>query len=410
VSEPVQAMSEAGTQPSGRRALAGAGSRYVGLLPALTLVAALFALWLHASGPLSEAAYTWFRPFKLLKDAFERRYAAVFLGCGFAFGVLARSAGERPYITRAWTGISTPDKIRVGAVALLVAAADYLVFPKHGGLDHVCAALAGAAVAHPRSFRSAHGRSLRSALLEACLTLFAFATVSYFFTVVKAHLFLVRPPQDALIVDWERALSGGPLHASIAHWAAGRPEFIWLCDQIYYYLFDHMAIVSVFLTGLGRHELRHRYVSALCVCYLLGAGAYYVVPALGPAFYDPGSFAYVRELGLQTHFYHTFLFDHTQAAVEGRLGELPTYAFLAAMPSLHMAHEFVMLWYSRASRVFALLTVAFTALTYASVLVLGWHYASDVVGSIVLAGVSIWIVERAGVPWFPTFGVGGRRS
>jgi hypothetical protein len=63
----------------------------------------------------------------------------------------------------------------------------------------------------------------------------------------------------------------------------------------------------------------------------------------------------------------------TDAVVRGELEVINTYAFIAGMPSLHMAHETVMLFFSRKSPVMFLLSLTFWVLSFIAVLVLGWH-------------------------------------
>jgi membrane-associated phospholipid phosphatase len=59
------------------------------------------------------------------------------------------------------------------------------------------------------------------------------------------------------------------------------------------------------------------------------------------------------------------------------------------MPSLHMAHETIMLFYSRRSSIMLLFSGLFWLSSFVAVLVLGWHYFFDVIGGGIFAGVII---------------------
>jgi hypothetical protein len=73
---------------------------------------------------------------------------------------------------------------------------------------------------------------------------------------------------------------------------------------------------------------------------------------------------------------------------------IETYEFIACMPSLHMAHETVMLFFSRHSLIMAVFSGAFWLASFVAVLVLGWHYLFDVFAGMLLAALVIVTVQR----------------
>src|SRR5690606_18849969 len=121
--------------------------------------------------------------------------------------------------------------------------------------------------------------------------------------------------------------------------------------RTYYRLFDHMILVSALLAGAGRHRERIEYMSALAFCYAMGGFTYHVFPAMGPIYRDEAIFAGLRDLPLISNHFHALLARTHAEATAGTLQTLPSYEFIACMPSLHMAHELVMLYYARHSRV-----------------------------------------------------------
>jgi hypothetical protein len=154
-----------------------------------------------------------------------------------------------------------------------------------------------------------------------------------------------------------------------------------------------MTLTSMFLVGAQLHRERTRLWCALALAYLLGGPAYYLVPALGPRFFQADLYGYMDHLHLTANGVQHFLFANTRAVAAGRPTVLSPYAYLACMPSLHLAHEFVLLYYARHSLVWFVASLIFTLLTCLAVMVLGWHYAIDILGAVVLAATSIGIVR-----------------
>jgi hypothetical protein len=392
------ASSTADAPPPARQGLFGR----LGLLLLLTGVATIIAGTLHRLGPLKGAPYAWLHPLQMLRGDLSQAFSPFLLGVAFLLGLAARDRGSQIQPSLGCDVAFRTEGRRLGSAivgTLVLLLADLAYFPAHNAFDHFVVAALGAALGWwgPRLVRSASVRAIG----EFAFTLLVFTLISYAFTVVKAHLFLVRPPNDAPLIALGGSIGGEPLHRVIAQWASTHPDFVVLCDRVYFRLFEHMAVVSCFLTGLGRPETRQRYLSSLSVAYLAGACLYFVLPALGPVYADPEAYAFLRALPLDVNEVQPLLLRSTNAVREGRSDGIATYAYIAAMPSLHLAHEFVMLFYARASRPFFAANALFTALTAVAVVVLGWHYAIDIVGGAILAAFSIALAERKSIPWMP---------
>lgn len=376
----------------------------VGLLIPMVVGAALVARLIHASGPLHAATYTWWKPLEIFGGILESPDVPTWLALAYLLGWTARPGtltNLRARLTRRIDLASHRAEV-VASVASAVAllALDVLLFEQHGLLDHVAVLFAGGVVGARARGMVRDGAVLR-AIGELAVAAAVLVLVSYAYTVVKAHVFVLTSPRDAVLVAPEELIFGGPAHRVVARWAAERPEFVVLCDRTYYRIFEHMAVVALFLSGLGRHRTRHTYVASLSVAYLVGAVAYFVVPSVGPAYSDPDTFAFLRALPLTTNAFQPFLLSNTMAAEDGSLARISTYEFIAAMPSLHMAHEFVMLHYSRFSRPFLVGATLFTTVTALAVVVLGWHYPADIVGGLLLAVFAVWVGGRGGAKWMP---------
>ena len=371
--------------------------REMGLMALLTTILGIGGLLAHHYSGLP-ALYTWARPLEILVNVVGRPFFPLAIAIAWLLGAAAGGQLSSQTDLRAWLKRPRPA-IRAGlmkacAGALALVALDAWLWQR-GAMDRLLIAAIGA-------FFGAHIRSPRQVArvaVELAFVAGAFCFISYGFTVYKALLFRVVEPNDATLVAFESMFTGGtPPHQLITRWAAQYPGLIILGDNVYYLLFDHMFVVSAFLTGLGRRGLRLQYLSALGLCYLLGGISYYCFAGLGPVFHDPQTYAFLRKLPLTSNWFHRALARNTMAARDGSLKLIQSYEFIACVPSLHIAHELVMLWYARSSRVFFGLSLAFTGLTLLAVVFLGWHYPIDSLAGLALAAVAVatawWQRER----------------
>lgn len=234
-----------------------------------------------------------------------------------------------------------------------------------------------------------------SGLLAAMIVLIV---IAYVFTIFKSQIFVNQAPLDQLIVDAEVMLFGQPLYLAIADWASTWPLLIAFCDWTYFLFFHHIALTGIFLFACGRSTEQWRYVMSLSLCYLLGAVSYFILPGLGPVYFDPSHFSYVSEHAEFTANIQRLLKTSTEQAIHGHLGTIETFVFIACMPSLHLAHETVMLFYSRRSPLMFLFSGLFWVSTFLAALVLGWHYLFDLLAGILLAVLVIGLSQKVSLP------------
>lgn len=221
----------------------------------------------------------------------------------------------------------------------------------------------------------------------------ALTIASYSFTILKSQLFLKNAPLDQTIIGLETIILGTDTapHKIIAEYAAKHPFVVYISDRVYYLFFHHIALVALFLFATRSHLEQLRYITSLLTCYLLGALFYYITPTLGPIYFDQPSFGYVAKYAPFTSKIQDLLFFFTEQSIQGKLQTIETFAFIAGTPSLHMAHESIMLYFSRRSALMFLISAALWIASFVAVLVLGWHYPTDVLAGVLLAAIAIWI-------------------
>jgi PAP2 superfamily len=364
-----------------------------GLLVAVGVPFLIGAALLHATLAPSRG-YSWSRPLRILFDVARGAFFPTSAAVVFLLGEASRLDRDRiahvvralrshvdlsphrgPIVSSALSGLAL---LAMGAMNGQYALADYFAL---AGL--------GAVIGYRRPSRPV---LLRWAI-ELGFVLLLFSAVSYSFTVFKAFLFYFREPKDASIVLVEHFLFRVSPHRLVTAWAAEHLWVVPLSDWVYYLLFNHMALVSIFLTGTRRSEDRKQFIASLALCYVMGGIAYYAWPGLGPGYFEPNAYEYLDRMPLATNVFRRLLYRNTTALARGAPGPIQTYEYVACMPSLHMAHEFVMLYFARRSRPFFVLSLAFTSFTLLAIVILGWHYPIDALFGAGLAGLAIAVAR-----------------
>jgi len=135
------------------------------------------------------------------------------------------------------------------------------------------------------------------------------------------------------------------------------------------------------------------FTTALSLNWLLGIGSYFLLPALGPVYVDPGAFAalpYSEVTRLQE-----MLLDHRVEYL--RDPDNGTPQAIAAFASLHIAMSFTPLvaayLLGLGPRVKAALW-AWLAITAIATIYLGWHYVVDDVAGLAMGALSL-VLARA---------------
>lgn len=341
------------------------------------------ALLLHAASALPWR-YSWVRTLELFLGALTDSYFIVMAFVALTAGLIVSNHQQ--------VGPSPKSRLIHGILAAFVLAVLVVVSQSYGTWDYLF--LLPVFVAVVLALRR---RDVLSSCAGLMATVLVLVIVSYVFTIYKSQLFVARTPLDKWIVEGELLFFPAPLYQVISGWARSNPVLVSISDWVYYLFFHHMALTALFLFSAQDQCEQWRYLTTLSLCYLLGGVTYFLYPAMGPVFYDPESFSYLEELAPFTVSIQVLLRSSTDAAVAGNLKEIETFAFIAAMPSLHMAHETIMLFFSRKSFVMLAFSAVFWVSSLLAVFVLGWHYPSDVVGGVVFA-VIVLALGRCVVP------------
>lgn len=364
----------------------------IGWLTITESLIVLLAIWVHSTCNLP-LTYTWSRTLDLFAQAVTDRFFLTFAFLALAF------AEQR--------AVSRSEPAGLIHVMLSVVLSAVLI----GGLLGTSTAyspfdLVFALPVTVLFFRALHRGDERDLLIGTIASLAVLIVVSYAFTIIKSQLFVISVPHDSWIISAETLLFGRPLFQIIAEWSSQYPALVGFCDWVYFLFFHHIALTGLFLFSLGDRIKQRSYVLSLATCYLFGGLSYYLFPTLGPVFFSPTAFSHLRIDTEYSFFIQDLLRRSTEGARLGTLETVETYAFIAGMPSLHMAHETIMLFFSRSSRLMFLFSAMFWLSSFLAVLVLGWHYLFDVIGGICLACAVLLIVRWVSQPGTQQYGSG----
>jgi hypothetical protein len=173
------------------------------------------------------------------------------------------------------------------------------------------------------------------------------------------------------------------------HLFAGSP-LLGLLDRWYGWWLITVFYGVAFFSASDDELFRRRFMLSSVLIWSLGPWLYTAVPALGPCYADPQTFAAVRVEMPRAAAAQDMLRENYERVLAGREGGAlrqfnPTRG-VASFPSLHVGLHFLLaLWAWREARPMRVLWVIATGLTFVGSVVSGWHYAIDGYAGAILA-------------------------
>lgn len=213
----------------------------------------------------------------------------------------------------------------------------------------------------------------------------------YFFSIMSLIAFATNAVQltpfasiDQQIVTLEQQMHINM--NAIVSWTNNHPQFKNLLGIIYDSLTYQMSIIPLIVIFTCRfHLLREYYFLLLCTA-LLGFGFYYFFPTLAPASVMDRSLFSAEQLatGLKFQQIHQYLDPTTN---EGGLIALPSFHAIWAVLCVNLLREWV---------IPCVILAIINAFLIASCVLLGWHYCTDILGSVVVLFISYYLLKHCG--------------
>lgn len=227
----------------------------------------------------------------------------------------------------------------------------------------------------------------------------AYMAMVYAYFWLKVCVPLVRSAvYDAALFRLDRAVHlGFSPTVFVTTLFAGTPLVRWI-DLWYswwaYTVFYGIAFVSAFLDA----RVRRRLILAQVLLWMFGAWTYTAVPAVGPAYTAPELFDAVRADLPRAQATQALLWENYERVRAGRDGTLRQFKparGVAAMPSLHVGVQWLLLLFLRKeARPLFLPGAIAVGLTFVGAVLTGWHYAIDGYVGIALAQLAYWLASR----------------
>jgi hypothetical protein len=227
---------------------------------------------------------------------------------------------------------------------------------------------------------AARGLAVGSALVSFYATYLAYRNL-------KSVVPLSRPGDlfDSQLEDIDRWLFFGHDPATLMHDVLGTgfaTDVLSLGYGLFFiFIPGTLALALVFSRNLQAGLF---YATAQSLNWLIGAGSYFALPALGPIYAEPGTFASLRSTSV-THLQGLLLTERATFLADPGAGGAQS---IAAFSSLHISIFFTgvlaahLFGLRRRAKVAAWVLLIITAM---ATIHLGWHYVVDDVGGVVLA-------------------------
>ena len=166
-------------------------------------------------------------------------------------------------------------------------------------------------------------------------------------------------------------------------WTHQYPLFVAILTWMYESLAYQMAAIPLIVIAAGKYHILRQYLFLLLASALFGFSIYYFFPTTAPAsiIESPHFIEEQKATGIKFFEIHHHIEPST---IEGGMIALPSFHVIWAWLCVYLLHPWKI--------AFALILIANTILVLSCVL-LGWHYLSDVLASIVILLIAHYLLR-----------------
>jgi hypothetical protein len=232
--------------------------------------------------------------------------------------------------------------------------------------------------------------------LIVIVALFSFYVTYISYRNLKSFLpFVTDANFDGELLSSERWLFFGHDPAEFLHNILGTGFSAEFLSAVYLAFLTFVPIsLAIALIWSNRLRVGITYVSALSICWILGALSYYIIPALGPAFADPQVFAGLPDTGVAQ--LQATLLEHRREVLADPASTNAVQS-IAAFASLHTGVLFaagLIAFRSRSHRAVTFGLFAMLFFTVLATVYFGWHYIVDDFAGLFIGIFAVWGAER----------------
>ena len=188
----------------------------------------------------------------------------------------------------------------------------------------------------------------------------------------NAVQFTPFPPIDKYVIAFEHSL-----HIDMSQIVAWTAKHTWLqkkLAEIYDSLPYQMSILPVVIAIFGQFDKLREYLCLMLISTIIGFEFYYFFPTTAPAsnLYSP----FFSPEQLATGIKFTEIHNHlSPSTIEGGM---------IALPSFHVIWAWLCVYLVRGYKFLFILLLPINLVLVLSCVLLGWHYPSDVLGSLIV--------------------------
>jgi len=232
--------------------------------------------------------------------------------------------------------------------------------------------------------------------LVVIVALLAFYVTYISYRNLKSFLpFVTDSNFDGELLTAERSIFFGNDPAQMLHDLLGTGFTAEFLSAVYLAFLTFVPIsLAVALIWSNRVKVGVTYVSALSICWILGAMSYYVLPALGPVFADPQVFASLPETGVSR--LQETLLEHRREVLADPLATNAVQS-IAAFASLHTGVLFAAALVAQRSGSHSAIRHGLWAMlgfTMIATVYFGWHYIVDDFAGLFIGAFAVFGAER----------------
>ena len=225
-------------------------------------------------------------------------------------------------------------------------------------------------------------------LAPASYLFFGFLMVlAYNSAIVSARFNFATDPALFAIDRW---LLFGHTVPGLAHWAVQTFPlgFFQVLEFIYFGMFPQIGAAIIILALCDNQAEALRFVGTILTAYYLALVLFYLWPAQGPYYLCPEHFSRFPA-SLQTYSIQKALIAHALARWRHEpISRISTDYFIA-LPCMHIAQPLIVMWFLRRWRRIVLALVAYDLLLLAAIVLLEWHYVTDIVAGVLVAAAAV---------------------
>jgi len=290
-----------------------------------------------------------------------------------------------------WWERHRQQKARLGILAILALPASLLLGPAKGLLVTVVTIAVLEFIEQERTTGQTR-KKIFDILVPAAYLFLGFVLVFAYNDVIAAVRFYGA--YDEVFNRMDARLLFGATMPEIAH-AALRilPTWVYKVLEFFYYgMFAQIGgglVISALCFG---RKAGFRFAGTIMVAYYLALALFFLWPSQGPFYLCAHHFAeFPRQL--QTYGYQKqFLINVKQIWEHRAISQINTDYYIA-FPCMHIAQPLIVLWFLRHWKRMVGILLAYDVIMVVAILLLEWHYAVDLIGGVLVAGLAILMVN-----------------